>query len=88
MIWIYAVHRDDAGAKAVEIVEQLPYEKFKVGYAWEETWRVTVHSTDYESPLPEFRECKQRALQVGLAIFFHACETGADEADFEKQNCF
>jgi hypothetical protein len=81
-ICLFGESRDDAGERAVTIVEQLPYERVNKKETWQETWRASIRLAE-GSKLPEFLLIEERAKEVGIGVFAHFCVTGVDEGNFE-----
>jgi hypothetical protein len=76
LVWLLDDSPQVAGERAAAILESLPYERIGA--------RVSVVAADNLPKQPEFERCAHAAKEVGVAFFFVASATGADEAEFEQ----
>jgi hypothetical protein len=85
-VWLWGDTPEDAGERAVTIVEQLPYERFGKTETWQESWPATVRLAESHKPTdpPEFEKHYQEARSLGIGICLDFCPTGIDEAGFES----
>lgn len=78
-LWLFATSAEDAGEKAVVIIGALPFERVDDEFA------IESHFPRTEESLAMHGRAQEQAEQTDFALRLFACETGADQAEFEAR---
>lgn len=79
--WLFADDPEDAGQRAINIAEELPYEPFVKREAQPQTWSVTIRPPQPSDP-EEFAPHEKFARETGFSMCMDYCPVGVDEVDF------